>query len=179
MKKSLKILCIIIGIIIVLGIIFFFIKYISKNKINESNYIEHEIKEVEESESKIYIKEVEDIIINLNIPKEWNYEETVNPENQNAKFELKVYKDSKEKYASLLYYNNMFGVCGTGLTSKKLTLNNGLEANVGYYDESKVWTFVGFHNLNPNLAFWNNGLDEEESNELLGIVKTIIVKNRT
>ena len=125
---------------------------------------------------KEYVKELDDIVIKFNLPNEWNYEEINDSENQNAKFELKLYKDSKAKSASLFYYKDMFGVCGTGLTSKKLSLDSQMEANVGYYDGSNIWTFVSFYNSNPNIAFWNYGLDENDANELLGIIKTITIK---
>lgn len=127
--------------------------------------------------SEEYRKQIEDTIIILDLPKEWNFEEIDNPENQNAKFELKLYKDSKEKTASLYYYNEMFGVCGTGLVSKKITLNNGNEASVGFYDGNQIWNFIAFGNLNRNIAILNNGLDENDANELLGIIKTLQIED--
>ena len=127
--------------------------------------------------SEEYRKRVENTIIIFDLPKEWNFEEIDNPENQNAKFELKLYKDSKEKTASLYYYNEMFGVCGTGLVSKKITLNNGNEASVGFYDGNQIWNFIAFGNLNRNIAVLNNGLDENDANELLGIIKTLNIVN--
>lgn len=128
--------------------------------------------------SEEYAKEIENTIIKLDLPKEWNFEEIHNPENQNAKFELKLYKDSKEKYASLYFYNEMFGVCGTGLISKQLELDSGLVANVGYYDGSNVWDYVAFGNINPNIAVLNRGLNESRANELLGIIKTVQIEDK-
>lgn len=127
--------------------------------------------------SEEYRKQIEDTIIILDLPKEWNFEEIDNPENQNAKFELKLYKDSKEKSASLYYYNELFGVCGTGLISKKLNLDNGNEASVGYYDGSNTWNFIAFGNIKPNIAILNSGLDEKDANELLGIIKTLQIED--
>lgn len=127
--------------------------------------------------SEEYRKQIENTVIKLDLPKEWHYEEIDNPENQNAKFELKLYKNSKEKSASLYYYNEMFGVCGTGLISKKLNLDNGNEASIGYYYGSNIWDYVSLGNLNPNIAILNRGLDETESKELLGIIRTIIIEN--
>ena len=60
-----------------------------------SKYDNIVIDEIVKSEE--YIKQIENAIIKLDLPKEWHYEEIDNPENQNAKFELKLYKDSKEK----------------------------------------------------------------------------------
>ena len=59
-----------------------------------SKYDNIVIDEIVKSEE--YIKQIENAIIKLDLPKEWHYEEIDNPENQNAKFELKLYKDSKE-----------------------------------------------------------------------------------
>lgn len=143
-----------------------------------SEFKKYDLTVDEIAKDKEYVKELDDIVIKFNIPKEWNYEEINNSENQNVKFELKLYKELKEHSASLYYYKDMFGVCGTGLISKKLSLNNEMEANVGYYDGSNIWTFVGFYSLNPNIVFWNYGLDEKDSNELLGIIKTITIKNQ-
>lgn len=126
--------------------------------------------------SEEYRKQIENTIIKLDLPKEWRFEEIDNPENQNAKFELKLYKDSKEKWASVYYYNELFGVCGTGLICKKLELNSGFDASVGYYDGNNSWDFVAFGKLNANIAILNRGLDEIEANELLGIIKTLQIE---
>ena len=221
MKKILKILFVLVGIVIILGVVFFVIDYNRVRKqenpifcINNVTYKDGGTKEYLglgykvidfnlvngyddikigtwfmkyndfNSEFKKYdstineiIKQLDDIVIKLDIPKEWNYEEINNSENPNAIFELKLYKDSKEQSASLFYYSNMFGVCGTGLESKNLNLNNGMEANVGYYDGSSIWDFVGFGKYNRNIAIINNGLNENDANELLKIIKTLNIKN--
>lgn len=40
-------------------------------------------------------------------------------------------------------YAPSFGVCGTGLKEEQMTIA-GDTANVGYYDGSKIWSFVSF-----------------------------------
>ena len=45
------------------------------------------------------------------------------------------------------FYNNQFGVCGTGRTAENITLNNGQQATIGYYDENKK--------INP---WWNRSI---------------------
>ncbi len=132
---------------------------------------------IEKDNKKNYSKTIDGITIELNIPNEWNYEEIKESKNDNFKFALNFYKSSKEKKATLYIYNNMFGVCGTGLTSEKITLNNGKEANVGYYDGNKDWSFISFYELNRNVAFINNGLYSSEAKEVLDFAKTININN--
>jgi len=121
-----------------------------------------------------YSKTIEDITIELNIPNEWQYEElSKNEENDFYKFALKIYKTDSNKHTILYYYHNKFGVCGTGRTDKKIYLNNGVEADIGYYDNNKEWSDISFYNLNPYIALINYGLEETEAQEVLDFVKTI------
>lgn len=136
----------------------------------------YEIKTDEDNEMN-YSKTIDGIMIELNIPNEWNYEEIKESKDDNFKFALNFYKSSKENNATLYFYNSMFAVCGTGLTEEKITLNNGKEANVGYYDGNKDWNFISFYELNRNIAFINNRLDSSEAKEVLEFVKTININN--
>lgn len=72
----------------------------------------------------------------------------------------------------LYFYNNQFGVCGTGRTTEKLILNNSQEAIIGYYDNSKVLHDISF-SINKNIALVNNGLNYDDAEELLEIIKTV------
>ncbi len=96
--------------------------------------------ENEEKNSIKYSKYIDDIKLELDIPNEWKYEELLKNEgNDFFKYALKLYKKTiKKKYAMLYFYNNQFGVCGTGRITEKLILNNGQEAIIGYYDNSEV-----------------------------------------
>lgn len=123
-----------------------------------------------------YSKTIDNITIELNIPSDWHYEELPrNEENDFYKFALKLYKSDSDKNTILYYYHNQFGVCGTGRTNKKIILNNGIEANIGYYDNSKVWSDISFYQTNPNIAFINSGLEYIEAQEVLEFVKTLII----
>lgn len=59
-------------------------------------------------------------------------------------------------------YSDAFGVCGTGLEEKHETVA-GADANIGYYDGSKIWSYVVFHGDNAKIvaetwdvdAWWN------------------------
>lgn len=127
-----------------------------------------------------YSKTIDNITIELNIPNDWHYEELPrNEENDFYKFALKLYKSDSNKNAILYYYHNQFGVCGTGRTDKKMYLNNGAEAGIGYYDNSKVWSDISFYPLNTNIAFLNGGLEGNEAQEVLDFVKTIRIIDNT
>ena len=117
-----------------------------------------------------YSKTIDNIKIELSIPSDWQYEETKLEEDSDYKFELKFYKSSKSNNATLVVSNDLFGVCGTGLTTKRMKLNNGQEAGVGYYDNSKIWSHIG---LKEKITILNNGLKNTEADEVLGFVKTI------
>ena len=73
----------------------------------------------------------------------------------------------------LYFYNDIFGVCGTGRTSKNIILNNGEEATVGYYDGNKNWADISFYDINKNIAVINYGLIDEDADEAIQFIKTI------
>lgn len=133
-----------------------------------------------EKNAQSYSKVIDNITIELNVPSEWKYEEMQkNKENDFYKYALKIYKNSEEQYAMLYFYNNQFGVCGTGRTSKNITLNNGKDATIGYYDGNKNWSDISFHNINRNIAVLNHGLINAESDEAIEFIKTInITENK-
>lgn len=133
-----------------------------------------------EKNAQSYSKVIDNIKLELNIPSEWKYEEMPkNEENDFYKYALKIYKNSGEQYAMLYFYNNQFGVCGTGRTSENITLNNGKDATIGYYDGNKNWSDISFYNINKNIAILNYGLINTESDEALEFIKTInITENK-
>lgn len=123
-----------------------------------------------------YSKVIDGIKIELNIPIEWKYKEVEkDKDNDFYKYALKLYKNNENQYAMLYFYNNQFGVCGTGRTSEKVTLNNEEEAIIGYYDGNKNWSDISFYNMNKNIAVMNCGLINDEANEAIEFIKTINV----
>ena len=136
------------------------------------NNVPNNTKEIyyEETE-KNYSKTIDNISIELSIPNNWHYEEI-----SYYKFALKLYKNEESKNAVLYFYNNPFGVCGTGRTTEKIYLNNGTEAVVGYYDNDENWSDVSFYKLNHNIALINCGLEGAEAKEVLEFIKTINIK---
>ena len=126
-----------------------------------------------------YSKTIDNVKLELDIPNEWKYEEIPkDKDNDFYKYALKIYKNSEEQYAMLYYYNNQFAVCGTERTTKKMVLNNNKEATIGYYYDNQKWQDVSFYNINKNVAVINNGLINNEADELLEVIKTINIVSK-
>ena len=182
MNRNKKIIIgILIILIIVIGIIFAY-KVIENSVTNRADFnftVENisssPVETVDnQKDGKKYYKEIDNIKLELNIPNSWNYEETIqNEENDFYKYALKLYKNNENQYAMLYFYNNPFGVCGTGRTSKNIILNNGKEATVGYYDENENWADISFYDTNKNIAVMNYGLIDEDADEAIQFIKTI------
>ena len=157
MGKNKKIIIgILIALIIVIGIVIAY-KLIEKGVTDRENF-KYTIDNISSTPvdtanyEKNYSKVIDNIKLELNIPNEWKYEEIPkNQENDFYKYALKLYKSNENKYMMLYFYNNQFGVCGTGRTAKNITLNNGEEAIIGYYDGNKDWNDISFYNINKNI----------------------------
>ena len=125
-----------------------------------------------------YSKTIDYVKIKLNIPNEWKFKEIAqNKDNDFYKYALKIYKNNEKQYAMLYFYNNPFGVCGTGRSTKNVVLNNGKEATIGYYDGNKNWSDISFFNINKNIAVINYDLTDADANEIIEFIKTINIKN--
>ena len=182
MNRNKKIIIgILIILIIVIGIVVVY-KVIENSVINRADFnftVENisssPVETVDnQKDEKNYYKEIDNIKLELNIPNNWNYEEIPqNEENNFYKYALKLYKNNENQYAMLYFYNDPFGVCGTGRTSKNIILNNGKEATVGYYDGNKNWADISFYDINKNIAVINYGLIDENADEAIQFIKTI------
>ena len=182
MNRNKKIIIgILIILIIVVGIVVAY-KIIENSVTNRADFnftVENisssPVKTVDnQKDGKNYYKKIDNIKLELNIPNNWNYEEIPkNEENDFYKYALKLYKNNENQYAMLYLYNDPFGVCGTGRTSKNIILNNGKEATVGYYDGNKNWADISFYNTNKNIAVMNYGLIDEDADEVIQFIKTI------
>ena len=182
MNKNKKIIIgILIVLIIVIGIV---VAYkIIENSVTNREDFNFTVENINSSpvetvdnqkDGKNYYKEIDNIKLELNIPNNWNYEEIPqNEENDFYKYALKLYKNNENQYAMLYFYNDPFGVCGTGRTSKNIILNNGKEATVGYYGENKNWADISFYDTNKNIAVMNYGLIDEDADEAIQFIKTI------
>ena len=115
----------------------------------------------------IPIKENEDLFINLSDA--WKYEVS-GDETEEYEYAINFLNLDTENKMTLYSYKNLFGVCGTGLETKEITLDDGNIASVGYYDGNERWTFI---NLGDNIVIQNDGLTVETSNEALSMIKTM------
>jgi len=99
--------------------------------------------------------------IGIVIPEGWNYEiyDAQNTNNFQSKYGIKLWYDNPDEIIDIGYYSN-FGVCGTGLKSEDRTFA-GHEANVGTYDDHKMWDFVSFKDDYKGIAALNGSYGSE------------------
>lgn len=131
--------------------------------------ITHEIPEVsnENKTVSIPLKENEDLFVDL--LDGWQYEIS-EEESDRYEYAINFFRSDKSDKMTLYAYNDRFGVCGTGLEVKDITLDDGNTVSVGFYDGSQKWSYITFGN---DIVMQNEGLSLEESNEALSMIKTI------
>lgn len=79
---------------------------------------------------------------------------------------------------ALYYYADLFGVCGTGLSTEEIVLDSGLTGTVGTYDGGPMWSFISFHNTPGSYVVLNEGADgwwDEYSGQAMAILYSIRV----
>lgn len=110
--------------------------------------------------------------ISLKLPESWSYENVTNIIG-NKLLETIIYPNEvgKENYISIHKSPN-FGVCGTGLEIKHITLNNNITAEVGYYDSISDWSYIVIDS-NEDIIAINYGLEDNFAKDALEILKTI------
>lgn len=110
----------------------------------------------------------------LEIPENWDFSIETSDREDNP-FGLSVFrKDKPETRFQLLYYPDVFGVCGTGLEEKDAELPGGKKVKLGYYDGSPVWSFIVFEDVPGSYAVTCIGeSDKELSDEFLGILDSV------
>lgn len=93
--------------------------------------------------------------ITLNVPETWNWETTKG----GGKLQTGtigsygiILKPGEAKQGQIeVFYTNAFGLCGTGLFSKKMTLAKN-PVWVYTYDGSKNWNYIVFDNDSPKIV---------------------------
>ena len=180
-KKNLKILVIIVLSLVVLLIIaavkFNVLKKIGFKKFNQSNLNVVNTNNVNPGQGEKYEKVVDSVSISFTKLDGWKYEEL--PATEEYKFALKFYKSSKDKYATLYFYNTMSAVCGTDRRVDTLNLNNGNKLNVGYSTADNIWRDIFFSLSSKDIVIINHTLDKVEAENFLEMVKTFdVVKNK-
>ncbi|MBR4110133.1 MAG: hypothetical protein IKK43_00345 [Clostridia bacterium] len=118
------------------------------------------------------IYDVNNDYLNLTIPDDWEFEIITDFTNSMYRCGLKIYPKNSETYMNV-YCANRFGVCGTGLKVEKINLDNGIEVEVGYYNDNENWEYAYFEDGESKIAAWNSGLVGENANAALEILKTV------
>ena len=112
--------------------------------------------------------------ITLTIPCDWEYttERGNNPDEYCISFWPADQTEGKIK----MWYYTAFGVCGTGLEEKEITVGE-YEAWQGTYDNKKVWDFISFKGMSGSYVAMNEGADKwwsqygDEAMQILSSVK--------
>ena len=73
-------------------------------------------------------------------------------------FGLRFRPVGTEGWIQLLRYEDPFGVCGTGLETEQVTLDNGVEVTQGTYDNRSVWDFMTWENGSHLVAQTDTGV---------------------
>ena len=180
-KKNVKILVTIVLSLVVLLIIaavkFNVLKKIGFKKFNQSNSNVAITNNINPVQGEKYEKVLDGVSISFTKLDGWKYEEL--PATEEYKFALKFYKSSKDKYATLYFYNTMSAVCGTDRRVDSLTLNNGNKLNVGYSTVDNIWRDIFFSLNSKDIVIINHTLDKVEAENFLEMVKTFdVVKNK-
>ncbi|MEE1030990.1 MAG: hypothetical protein U0L12_02490 [Ruminococcus sp.] len=111
----------------------------------------------------------------IRLPEDWEYMKT-EYSSESYHFGISFWpKGEKEGKLSLYCYTSGFGVCGTGLEEKEITVA-GMNAVQGTYDNHKVWDFISFRDSYENYAILNDGADawwDSYRDEAMEILETI------
>lgn len=180
-KKNFKILVIIVLSLVVLLIIaavkFNVLKKIGFKKFNQSNLNVVNTNNINPVQGEKYEKVLDGVSISFIKLDGWKYEEL--PATEEYKFALKFYKSSKDKYATLYFYNTMSAACGTDRRVDTLNLNNGNKLNVGYSTADNIWRDILFSLNSKDIVIINHTLDKVEAENFLEMVKTFdVVKQK-
>lgn len=180
-KKNVKILVIIVLSLVVLLIIaavkFNVLKKIGFKKFNQSNLNVVNTNNINPVQGEKYEKVLDGVSISFTKLDGWKYEEL--PATEEYKFALKFYKSSKDKYATLYFYNTMSAACGTDRRVDTLNLNNGNKLNVGYSTVDNIWRDILFSLNSKDIVIINHTLDKVEAENFLEMVKTFdVVKQK-
>lgn len=130
-----------------------------------------------------------DIRMSLSLLENWEYE-IVSKDSEDGPYGIAFWpKDSNGGQMKLLYYP-FFGVCGTGLETEIIFIND-YQASKGTYDNGEYWTYISFsdyvteYTVDEEKADWvadyvllNDGADDwmdEYEKELEFILESILL----
>lgn len=79
--------------------------------------------------------------ITLTIPYDWNYE--IERGNNTDEYCIAFWPEDQTEGKIKMWYYTAFGVCGTGLKQKEITIG-AYKAHEGTFDNRKIWNFISF-----------------------------------
>jgi len=112
--------------------------------------------------------------ISISIPYDWKYE--TEKGNSDGEYYIAFWPQDQTEGKLKLWYYTAFGVCGTGLEQKEITVGK-YKAHQGTYDNKKVWDFISFRGMPGSYVAMNEGADKwwsqygDEAMEILSTVK--------
>lgn len=112
--------------------------------------------------------------ITLTIPYDWEY--ATERGNNSNEYCISFWPTDQTEGKIKLWYYTAFGVCGTGLEEKEITVGE-YEAWQGTYDNKKVWDFISFRGMPGSYVAMNEGADKwwsqygDEAMQILSSVK--------
>ena len=112
--------------------------------------------------------------IMLTIPYDWNYE--IERGNNADEYCIAFWPEGRSEGKIKMWYYTEFGVCGTGLEEKEITIGE-YRALQGTYNKKKVWDFISFVDMPGSYVVMNEGADRwwseygEEAMQILSTVK--------
>lgn len=93
-------------------------------------------------------------------------------------FGIEIWPYGHEDGKIKVEYCPYFGVCGTGLSTKKITIGD-YEASMGIYDNSKMWSFIALTGeAQRDYVILNEGAEEwwsDYGDEAMAILDTLLV----
>lgn len=112
--------------------------------------------------------------ITLTIPYDWNYE--IEHGNNADEYCIAFWPEGENEGKIKMWYYTAFGVCGTGLEEKEITVGE-YKARKGTYDNRKTWDFISFADMPGSYVAMNEGADKwwsqygDEAMQILSTVK--------
>jgi hypothetical protein len=118
--------------------------------------------------------------IGVTIPDGWLYEicDVDNEKLLSTEYGIQFSPEEADSGYIEVGYQPSFGVCGTGLEEEETTLA-GDQAQIGYYDGSKVWDFVCFRGVNEGViavAIQNEDWSEQDLEKALTILDSVVFR---
>jgi hypothetical protein len=95
--------------------------------------------------------------ITLTIPHDWEYE--TERGNSPDEYCISFWPADQTEGKIKMWYYTAFGVCGTGLEEKEITVGE-YKAWQGTYDNKKVWDFISFRGMAGSYVAMNEGADK-------------------